>query len=201
LPKRLIQGLKRFQSEQFPRFREHYEQLVAEGQNPSTLYIGCSDSRVVPNMLMGTQPGELFIVRNVGAFVPPYETDEGYHGVSAAIEFAVVILGVSDIVVCGHSHCGAIQALYNPPNEATPHINRWLDLGKDARLDGEVNEDLLRRTEQGAIALQLSRLVTFPTIRERVESGRLALHGWHYIIETGEVLILDVEREEFVPAQ
>ena len=200
MPQKLIQGLKRFQAEHFPRYREHYEQLVAQGQSPSTLFIGCSDSRVVPNVLMGAEPGEIFMVRNVGNFVPPFESDEGYHGVSAAIEFAVLILGVSDIVVCGHSHCGAVRALYEPPSETTPHISRWLELGMDARIDGNLTDDMLRRTEQRSIALQISRLMTFPMVSERVQSGRLALHGWHYIIERGEVLILDVDREEFVPA-
>lgn len=199
MPRHLIQGLKRFRAEHFPRYREHYERLVAEGQSPSTLYIGCSDSRVVPDMLMGTKPGELFIVRNMGNFVPPFEADAGYHGVSAAIEFAVLYLGVSDVVVCGHSHCGAIRALYNPPDDATPHINRWLELGMDARVDAPLDDAMLRQTEQRSIALQLSRLLTFPMVRERVEDGRLALHGWHYIIERGEVLILDLQREEFVP--
>ncbi|HUF50369.1 MAG TPA: carbonic anhydrase [Longimicrobiales bacterium] len=199
MPKHLIQGLKRFRAEHFPRYREHYERLVAEGQSPNTLYIGCSDSRVVPDMLLGTQPGELFIVRNVGNFVPPFEDDDGLHGVSAAIEFGVLILGVSDIVVCGHSHCGAIRALYDAPNAATPHVNRWLELGKDARVEGEVEDGMLRLTEQRSVALQLTHLLTFPMVRERVEDGRLALHGWHYIIERGEVLILDVEHEEFVP--
>jgi carbonic anhydrase len=200
VPKHLIEGLKRFRAEQFPRFREHYARLVAEGQKPGALFIGCCDSRVVPDMLMGTRPGELFIVRNVGNFIPPFEPDYGYHGTSAAIEYSVLQLGVSDIIVCGHSHCGAIRALYDAPNEATPHINRWLELGHEARVEDEsMSEDLLRRTEQRSVALQLSRLMTYPMVTERVEQGRLVLHGWHYIIEQGAVLALDVEHGEFLP--
>lgn len=200
MSKELIERLRRFRAEHFPKYREHYERLMAEGQKPSVLFIGCSDSRVVPDKLLGTDAGELFIVRNVGNFVPPFEEDTGYHGVSAGIEFAVSILGVSDIVICGHSHCGAIAALYAPMNPATPHINRWLELGREARVEGAVSAAMLRRTEQRSIALQLERLMTFPVVRERVEAGALALHGWHYIIEEGNVLILDYESGRFVPA-
>lgn len=198
MPRHLVEGLQRFRAEHFPRFREHYERLVAEGQKPGALFIGCSDSRIVPDVLMGTGPGELFIVRNVGNLVPPFEPVHGYHGTSAAIEFAVLTLGVSDIVVCGHSHCGAIRALYGEPSPDTPHINRWLELAHEARLDAPLNEDTLRHTEQRSVALQLSRLMEYPMVRDRVEQGRLAVHGWHYIIERGEVLILDVERGEFI---
>lgn len=200
MPRNLIEGLRRFRAEHFPRFREHYERLVAEGQKPGALFIGCSDSRVVPDVLMGTGPGELFIVRNVGNFVPPFEDARGYHGTAAAIEFGVLTLGVSDIIVCGHSHCGAIRALYDPPDPRTPHTNQWLELGRDAEVEGPLDEALLRQTEQRSVALQLSRLMTYPMVRDAVEQNRLALHGWHYIIEEGTVLILDVDRAEFVAA-
>jgi carbonic anhydrase len=198
MPKHLLAGLERFRRETFPVFREHYERLVADGQRPTTLFIGCSDSRVVPDLLMGTRPGELFIVRNMGGFVPPYDPDQGYHGTSAAIEFATLTLGVTDIVVCGHSHCGAVAALYSPPDRATPNITRWLELGREARLEEPPDEGVLRRTEERSIALQLSRLLTYPMIRERLEPGTLALHGWHYVIEAGTVRVLDVARGEFV---
>lgn len=197
MPKRLLEGLERFRREHFPRYREHYRKLVSEGQKPSTLFIGCSDSRVVPDVLTDSMPGELFVVRNVGNFVPPYEADSGHHGVSAAIEFATVVLGVTDIVVCGHSHCGAIRALYEPIRGATMHVERWLDLGRAALLDEPVSEAVLRRTEARSVALQLTRLVEFPTVRERVEQGTLSLHGWHYYIEDGRVEVLDVSRGEF----
>jgi carbonic anhydrase len=197
MPKRLLEGLERFRREHFPRYREHYRMLVSEGQKPSTLFIGCSDSRVVPDVLTDSMPGELFVVRNVGNFVPPYEADSGHHGVSAAIEFATVVLGVTDIVVCGHSHCGAIRALYEPIQGATMHVERWLDLGRAALLDEPVSEAVLRRTEARSVALQLTRLVEFPTVRERVEQGTLSLHGWHYYIEDGRVEVLDVSRGEF----
>ncbi len=199
MPKHLLAGLQRFRSELFPRYREHYERLVADGQKPSTLFIGCSDSRVVPTLLTDTLPGELFIVRNVGNLVPPFGgRDES--GVAAAVDFALHALGVVDIVVCGHSHCGAARALYGPPDPDMPHLARWLELGREARLDEAPTEPLLRRTEQRSIALQVSRLMTYPAIRERVERGLLCLHGWYYVIESGEVRILDVPRGEFVAA-
>jgi len=193
MPNKLIEGLRRFNSERFPRYREHYEKLVAEGQKPSMLFIGCSDSRVVPSLLTDAAPGDMFVIRNVGSFVPPYESDDGYHGTSAAIEFALVALEVTDIVVCGHSHCGAVAALYAPPDPKTPHVSKWLELGRDAMLEGTVTEDLLRRTEQRAIAIQVERLLSFPVVRDRVERGLVSLHGWHYIIEEGRVYFLDVE--------
>ncbi|HUF13172.1 MAG TPA: carbonic anhydrase [Longimicrobiales bacterium] len=200
MPNRLLEGLRRFRREDFPAYREHYQRLVEEGQKPTTLFIGCSDSRVVPDLITGAMPGELFIVRNVGNLVPPFEADAGYHGVSAGIEFAVLTLGVTDIVVCGHTHCGAIRALYDPPNASSPHVTRWLELAQEARLDGPVSESILRRTEQRSVAIQLERLLTFPMVAERVERGEVSLHGWHYVIEEGRVDVLDIEAGEFRPA-
>jgi carbonic anhydrase len=197
MPHRLLEGLRRFRRDRFPLYREHYERLVAEGQRPSTLFIGCCDSRVVPDVLTDSMPGELFVARNVGNFVPPFAPDADFHGTSAAIEFATVVLGVTDIVVCGHSHCGAIRALYEPLPQDTPHIARWLELGREAMLEGELTPDLLRDTERRSVVLQLSRLLTFPMVQERVEAGDLSLHGWHYIIEAGRVAILDVASGEF----
>lgn len=194
---RFIEGLRRFNREHFPRFKDHYERLVAEGQKPTTLFLGCSDSRLVPGTLTDALPGELFVVRNVGAFVPPFESDDGFHGTTAAIEFALITLGVTDIVVCGHSHCGAVAALYNKPDAATPHITKWLELGREAMLRGPVDEDLLRQTEQRVIALQIERLMTFPVVRERVERGNVSLHGWYYVIEEGRVLFLDIDEGVF----
>ena len=197
MPRPLIDGLKRFRRDLFPRFRDHYERLVAEGQRPNTLFLGCADSRVVPDLLTDTLPGELFVIRNVGALVPPFEEDVGYHGTSAGIEFATLVLGVKDIVVCGHSDCGAIRALYDPPRQDTPHIVRWLELARPAALAQPVSPELLRRTEMRSIVLQLERLLTYPMVRERTERGDLYLHGWYYVIEEGKVLGLDLDTGEF----
>lgn len=193
----LLKGLTRFKREYFPALEEHYQRLIAENQRPHTLFIGCADSRLVPSKLTDSQPGDLFVVRNVGNLVPPFESSEGFHGVSAAIEFAVGVLEVRDIVICGHSHCGAIQALYEPPKYRSAHIEKWLELAQPAMVDGEMSGDLLRRTEQRSIILQLDHLLTFPVVHERVEAGALGLHGWYYVIEDGEVYILDVTSGEF----
>jgi carbonic anhydrase len=137
------------------------------------------------------------MVRNVGNFVPPYDASAGDHGTAAAIEFAVLHLAVRDIIVCGHSHCGAVNALYTDADPRTPHINRWLDFGRDAVLPVRPTAEALRRTEQRSVALQLERLMGYPMVAERVEAGRIGLHGWHYVIEDGEVRVLDVDSGEF----
>jgi carbonic anhydrase len=199
MPKQFMAGLERFQREHFPRFREDYQRLVSDGQHPSTLFIGCSDSRVVPDLLMGSRPGELFIIRNIGNLIPPYEAN-GYHGTPAGIEYAVLVLGVTDIVVCGHTHCGAIRSLYTPAPAEAPNIARWLELGEEAKLDEPVSEEMLRRSEQRSIVVQLKRLMSYPMVSDRVAAGTLHVHGWYYVIEEGLVKILDVELGEFVPA-
>lgn len=199
MPQQLLAGLRRFRRESFPWFREHYQRLVAEGQKPSTLFIGCADSRVVPDLLTNAMPGDLFVLRNVGALVPPFEVDASYHGTSAGIEFATLMLEVKDIVVCGHSHCGAIRALFTPPRTDAPHITQWLELARPALADPEMTESNLRRTEMRAIVLQLEHLLSFPMVRERVERGDLCLHGWYYVIEEGQVLGLDAASGEFLP--
>jgi carbonic anhydrase len=187
--------------EYFPRFEQEYRELVARGQQPTILFIGGSDSRIVPHLLMDCGPGELFILRNVGNLVPPFDASHGYHGTAAGIEFAVLSLGVRDIVVCGHSHCGAIRALYSDPHPEARHMTRWLDLAREAALPVTPTEEALRCTEQRSIILQLERLMTFPMVKSRVERGELFLHGWYYIIEEGTVLALDVRTGAFVPPE
>jgi len=196
----LLQRLRRFHEHAFPQYRAQFRTLVEEGQHPTTLFIGCSDSRLVPYLLTGAPPGELFLVRNVGAFVPPYDGSHGHHGTAAAIEFAVLNLQVSRIVVCGHSHCGAIKALYGEVSPEARNLQRWLDLGREAVLPVQGGPEALRRTEQRAVVLQLERLMAYPMVRSRVEAGQLSLHGWHYVIEDGEVHVFDVQPGRFVAA-
>jgi carbonic anhydrase len=226
VPDDLLERLRRFQTEAFPTQRSLFRHLVDDGQHPTTLFIGCSDSRIVPYLLTGAGPGELFLVRNVGAFVPPYDGYlagpqaasgssppggltqleaaprwVGYHGTAAAIEFAVLNLNVARIIVCGHSHCGAIRTLYGEAPAQALNLRQWLELGRDAMLPvAEPGPEALRRTEQRAIVLQLERLMDYPMVRERVESRSLTLHGWHYVIEDGEVHVFDVQRGAFVAA-
>lgn len=200
MPDELLERLRRFHDHTFPGIQEQFQDLVEQGQHPTILFIGCSDSRLVPYLLTGTGPGDLFLVRNVGAFVPPYDGSAGYHGTSAAIEFAVLNLQVSHIVVCGHSHCGGIRALYDGVPTQAINLSAWLELGREAALPVQVTPEALRRTEQRAVILQLERLMGYPMVRERVEKGLLALHGWHYVIEDGEVHVFDVKSGKFVPA-
>ena len=196
----LLQRLRRFHDEYFPGVQDQFQSLVEDGQHPNTLFIGCSDSRVVPYLLTGAGPGELFMVRNVGAFVPPHDGSAGYHGTAAAIEFAVLRLSVERIIVCGHSHCGGIRALYGEATPQATNLNAWLDLGREAALPVQISPEALRRTEQRSVLLQLERLMGYPMVRERVEAGRLLLHGWHYVIEDGEVHVFDLRSGRFVPA-
>ncbi len=197
----LLQRLHRFRTEAFPTQRSLFRHLVDDGQHPTTLFIGCSDSRLVPYLLTGAGPGELFLVRNVGAFVPPYDGSAGYHGTAAAIEFAVLNLNVARIIVCGHSHCGAIRTLYGEAPAQALNLRQWLELGRDAMLPvAEPGPEVLRRTEQRAVVLQLERLMDYPMVRTRVEARTLTLHGWHYVIEDGEVHVFDLATGSFVPA-
>ena len=196
----LLLRLRHFRSDYFPRHQQRFQDLVAEGQHPKTLFIGCSDSRLVPYLLTGAGPGELFLVRNVGALVPPYDQSHGLHGTMAAIEFAVLSLHVERIVVCGHSHCGAIRTAYEGAPEEAVALQAWLKLVDEALLPVQSTPEAMRRTEQRAIVLQLERLMDYPMVRREVEAGHLTLHGWHYVIEEGEVHVFDVQRGDFVPA-
>lgn len=195
----LIERLARFEKSSFPRFEPMYRQLVNEGQHPTTLFIGCSDSRIVPYLLMDCGPGELFLVRNVANLVPPWDTTGDAHGTAAAIEFAVLNLRVRHIVVCGHSHCGGIRALYEEPAAEARHLRGWLKYAQEAVLPVTGSEDALRRVEQRSVVLQLSHLMTYPMVRRRVEQGELFLHGWHYLLEEGQILVFDAASGRFLP--
>ena len=197
----LLARLQRFRTDDFPQYRSHFRLLVDDGQHPITVFIQCSGSRLVSYLLTGAGTGELFVVRSVGAFVPPHEQSQGFHGTAAAIEFAVLNLQVKRIVVCDHSHCGAIRALYDDVPAAAVKLVMWFELGREAALPvDEPGPEVLRRTEQRAVLLQLERLMDYAMVRERVEAGTLALHGWHDVIEDGEVHVFDIERGGFVPA-
>ncbi|GAA4422031.1 carbonic anhydrase [Acidovorax lacteus] len=196
----LLLRLRQFHSDYFPRHQQRFQDLVAHGQHPKTLFIGCSDSRIVPHQLTGAGPGDLFIVRNVGAFVPPYDGSHGLHGTTAAIEFAVLSLKVEHIVVCGHSHCGAIRAAYEGAPAEAVNLNAWLRLAEEALLPVQSSPEALLRTEQRCVVLQLERLLDYPMVRREVEAQRLQLHGWHFVIEQGQVHVFDALQGRFMPA-
>lgn len=199
-PDELLSRLRQFHSDYFPLHQQRFQDLVSQGQHPKTLFIGCSDSRLVPYLLTGAGPGELFIVRNVGAFVPPYDGSHGLHGTMAAIEFAVLHLQVERIIVCGHSHCGAIRAAYDGVADEAIALKAWLKLASEALLPVQPGAEAFRRTEQRAVVLQLERLMDYPMVRRAVEGGRLTLHGWHYVIEDGEIHVFDALQGGFVAA-
>ena len=140
------------------------------------------------------------MVRNVGAFVLPHDGSAGHHGTAAAIEFAVLKLDVHRIIVCGHSHCAGIRAPCDEPTPGANNLAAWVELGREAALPVQATPEALRRTEPRSVLLQLERLMGYPMVRERVEAGALALHGWHYVIEDGEVHVFDVRSGSFVPA-
>ncbi len=197
MPDELLERLRRFHDQTFPGAQAQFHALVEQGQHPGTLFIGCSDSRLMPQLLLDLRPGEVFVVRNVGNLVPPYEEPTGYHGTAAAIEYAVLQLQVQRIIVCGHSHCGAMRALYRPASAEARNLARWIELAREAALPGRESEAALRQVEQRSIVLQLEHLLTFPMVRARVEAGRLFLHGWHYHIGSGEVLAFDFAGRAF----
>ena len=199
-PDELLTRLRAFHTDYFPRHQQRFQDLVVQGQHPKTLFIGCSDSRLVPYLLTGAGPGELFIVRNVGAFVPPHDGSHGLHGTMAAIEFAVLNLQVERIIVCGHSHCGAIRAAYDGAPEEAVALKAWLKLADEALLPVQPGPEALLRTEQRAVVLQLERLMAYPMVRRCVEAGTLSLHGWHYVIGDGEIHVFDALTGCLVPA-
>lgn len=200
MPDELLQRLRRFHLDAFPQYREQFQSLVDDGQHPTTLFIGCSDSRLVPYLLTGAGPGELFLVRNVGAFVPPYDGSHGLHGTMAAVEFAVLSLKVERIIICGHTHCGAIRAAYEGVPDEARNLKAWLKLADEALLPVQSSPEARFRSEQRAVVLQLERLMDYPMVRRSVESGHLTLHGWHYVIEDGEIHVFDAQRGDFVAA-
>ncbi len=201
----LEQGHEAFKRVKFKANEERFKKLVAEGQNPKALFIGCSDSRVMPNMITNTGAGDLFIVRNIGNFVPTFKPDSDFHATAAAIEYAVSILEVSDIIVCGHSDCGAIGALYKPLTATAENIHtiKWLELGAMAKrvaktaLPQADKKKLLNYTEKVSVIFQLENLLTYPAIKRRTEEGNLFLHGWHYDLATGDILYYDDEEMVF----
>lgn len=198
---KLIQGLHKFRSEVFPT-REGLFTALAKGQRPETLFITCSDSRINPNLLTQTEPGELFILRNAGNLVPAYSPIGS--GEAATIEFAVQHLGVQQIVVCGHTQCGAMKALLTPDAlKDSPAVANWLQHAEATRrlvqdnykhLTGDALATVL--VEENVLS-QLEALRTHPAVRARLARGELSLHGWVYKIETGEVFQFSPETGQF----
>jgi carbonic anhydrase len=199
---RIIQGIQNFQRDIFPGQRDLFQRL-ASGQSPEALFIACSDSRIALEQLTQTGPGDLFVCRNAGNIAPVYGHNDA---VTAAIEYAVSALQVKDIVVKGHSDCGAMNGLLNPAAlENMPDVRGWLTHAEEARLALEsagvdpASPDALEALTKLNIRLQLEHLRTHPQVRDAFRTGSLSLHGWYYRIETGVVEAWDVDGRRWVP--
>ena len=203
------QGNKLFKS-YFKKNKEALLKLVVGGQSPKALFIGCSDSRVIPDMIVQSNPGDLFVIRNVGNFVPPYKPDKDFHATASGIEYAVSVLSVDEIIVCGHTHCGACSHLYHDSTDeegdALIHTKKWLELGEAAKKSAILSlgtdapkEDLLRLTEKLSVMNQIDNLLTYPQVKDKFENGVLSIHGWYYDIETGNIDYYNADTYEFLP--
>ncbi len=205
-PARLAEGYRGFLEGRFPRERARYAEQ-AEGQTPSTMVIGCCDSRVSPEVIFDTGPGELFVSRNVANLVPPFSPDGGLHGASAALEYAVQALKVRDIVVLGHARCGGIRAFADPTGPLSPgdFIGQWITLLNPAadaaggRAEGEELPAYVERLGFAGVRQSLANLRTFPCVKALEAKGRLALHGCYFDVATGVLLRLDPESGAFQP--
>jgi len=206
----LALGNKLFKEGYYKENEKTFLELSERGQQPKALYIGCSDSRVLPNLMTKSAPGDLFVVRNVGNFVAPYNPDNSFHSTATAIEYAVSVLRTENIIVCGHTHCGAICAMFdNEGKMDSPdlvHTKKWLTLGENAKkqallaLGNRADRDMtLRLTEKLSVISQIENLLTYPSVKAKVDAGKLSIHGWMYDIESGEIEYYDAESSQFEP--
>jgi carbonic anhydrase len=201
---RLLEGVRRFRHEVYPHRREVYQEAARTPQRPHTLFITCADSRIDPEQLTQSGPGELFVTRNIGNLVPAY--GEMLGGVSAVIEYAVAALGVSQVVICGHTDCGAMKALLQPQQaEKLPTVKAWLRNGEAARSvvdargpSGDEGRRLTTLIEENVL-LQLTHLRTHPSVAGRLADRSLTVHGWVYDIGNGDVSIHDSGSGRFIP--
>ena len=201
---KLLRGTHQFKAEYFATHRELFRQLAVAGQQPETLFLTCSDSRVDPNLITSAAPGELFIVRNVGNVVPPYDPDSS-GATAAALEYAVEVLNVENIIICGHTTCGAVAAILDPSRaENLPHVKRWLRHTShvrelvDTRYSTLTGDARSTATAEENVLAQLEHLRAYPFVAKRLAAGTLRINGWMFQIATGEVFDYDPAREEFV---
>lgn len=200
---KIIHGLKKFQEEIYPIHKERFEAL-ADAQDPDVLFITCSDSRIDPNLITQSDPGELFICRNAGNIVPPHSHETG--GMTASIEYAVSVLKVRHIIICGHSSCGAMKAAMQPDSvESLPHVKVWLDHCRAAKEavehnHGGLHDHHLDEVTKQNIVLQMNHLKTHPAVFSKLHSKNVQVHGWMYDIKTGDVEIYDEEQSTFIKA-
>ncbi len=204
---KLMQGYRRYRDGAYQQSQPLIEDLVARGQRPEVAVVACSDSRVDPAILFQADPGDLFMVRNVANLVPPMEEEGTYHGTSAALEFAVLGLGVKHIVVLGHAHCGGIKLMMEPDpyDSSFKFVPAWVSMLNAAHrrvratMASASAEERTRACEQNAVLVSLENLTTFPWVRDRIDSGELQLHGWYVDIAAPELSAYDWEAGKFSP--
>ena len=201
--RRVLEGLTLFQRIAYPRHKELFERL-AKNQTPQAVFIGCSDSRLVPNLLLQADPGDLFIIRNAGNIVPP--AGSAYGGTTASLEYAIVALGIRDVILCGHSNCGAMKGVLRPEDlGGMPAVRQWVSYADAARRaaveahPGADDEALLEHVVDFNVIAQVRNLLTFPFVKPLVEKGEIEIYGWVYDIGTGRVKGLDATGRRFVP--
>lgn len=203
---RLIEGYREFHRTTFARRRRQYERLAAKGQKPKILIISCSDSRVSPSVVFNTPPGAIFVARNIANIVPPYHPDGGPRSIGAAVEYAVKVLNVTDIVIKGHARCGGVHALVNngtglPEND---YLKPWVEVAAPARkllpphFDDLGESEKRRVSEHAVIQNSILNLSGYPWVRERMDAGQLKIHGMHFDFEDGRMTRLDHESGEWV---
>ncbi|MEQ8806381.1 MAG: carbonic anhydrase [Rhodospirillales bacterium] len=204
---KLLDGYRRFRTGAFQDSKPLIQELVAQGQRPQVAVVACSDSRVEPATLFQTDPGDLFMIRNVANLVPPLEEDGKFHGTSAALEFAVVGLGVKHVIVLGHAHCGGVKAMMNADTDdgKFTFVTHWVSMLAAAHrrvlatMAGADEATRTRVCEQNAVLVSLENLTTFPWVRDRVEAGDLQLHGWYIDIATADLSVYDGAQGKFEP--
>jgi carbonic anhydrase len=198
----VVSGALSFSKTIFPKHRELFAEL-ANGQRPEAVFITCADSRIDPNLVTQTRPGDLFIIRNAGNIVPPHTRQAG--GVTASIEYGVAVLNVEHVVICGHTHCGAMGGALDPASIADlPHVCDWLNHSRAAveivkERNGGIGPEQIREVIEQNVLVQLQHLRTHPIVAARLAAGRLQLHGWLYEIETGDVFCHDDATGSFRP--
>jgi carbonic anhydrase len=201
----IVNGVVKFKQQVYPGKRDLYEKL-ATGQSPEALFITCSDSRISPNLVTQTEPGELFICRNAGNIVPPHTKATG--GTTATIEYAVAVLEVPHIVICGHTECGAMKGAMDPGSlKDLPHVSKWLAYSSAAveivkEIGSEFDEAArMRMLIEQNVLLQMVHLKTHPYVAARHAAGKLQIHGWVYDIRSGNVVAYDDKQEKFLPVE
>lgn len=204
----LAPGYEAYRTTVFPIHEKEFIRLAQDGQTPKSLFIGCSDSRLIPELITNSSAGQLFVVRTAGNFVPPFSPKDCPNGVGASIQYAVEVIGVKEIIVCGHSRCGAIDALFLDQEnlaQKMPMVADWIQLGRNAKLaavkaagPNATKEEQVKICEHLSIVEQLNHLMTYDFIKTKVEAKEIYLHGWYFDIANGKIEYFDPNQKGFV---